>query len=397
MEFLINNKPFEEWTIEEINYLIANSDTYRENEYIDYKRTFDFLECTDKNAKSNRKQEFCNDICSFANAESGYLFYGIDEEKGEPNSIIGITITDKDRFELDRRNDLNNIQPVIPSVKFSFIQIDNNYKYIVVIYIEKGNYGPYVARSQDESYKFYIRSGNKKRMMSYKEIEQMFKNSSLLSKDISCFVNNRVDKYMNEYKYNDKPFILVHIIPSNFMDRFDGGRLYKKYKSNEIGFSGEFNSFCIGEPVPFVDGLYFSNVFMKEQSSKSTRFFNNGIAELCLESDEYEPLYYDEQGHNRLCSKAIYNEIIKFSMAYVHIYNQFTVSNNLFFSISIINMNGVVTQKNLRSYSIIHDNRIVCDPISLNNADDMSEVKELEDNLKLIFLLACGITPTENE
>lgn len=43
----INNKLLKDWTEEELLTLIQN-ESFRENQYLDYKQTFEFIENTDK-------------------------------------------------------------------------------------------------------------------------------------------------------------------------------------------------------------------------------------------------------------------------------------------------------------------------------------------------------------
>ena len=117
----INNKEFKDWIYNDLEVLLGN-DVYRENSVIDYKISFSQLECTDKNLRRKKQIEFRNDVCSFANAEGGYLFYGISEDAGMAGMLIGITLTNPDRFELDRRNELQAIQPLVPEVEFSFVR-----------------------------------------------------------------------------------------------------------------------------------------------------------------------------------------------------------------------------------------------------------------------------------
>ena len=87
----INNKSFLECTAEDLQVLIDNPD-FRENEYIDYKKNFAFLEFPKdkKELIANKILEFKNDICSFANAEGGYLVFGISDENGCAKEIVGI-------------------------------------------------------------------------------------------------------------------------------------------------------------------------------------------------------------------------------------------------------------------------------------------------------------------
>lgn len=132
---------FKEWTVDDLRSLINNED-FRENQFIDYKRTFDFLEAVDKLQKVKGKNEFRNDVCSFANADGGNLIFGISEKNGIASSIVPILIKNIDSFELDLRNILLSIQPSTPNVEFNFITADDGY--VVVVHIEKGFFKPYM-------------------------------------------------------------------------------------------------------------------------------------------------------------------------------------------------------------------------------------------------------------
>ena len=113
----INNKEFGEWTADDLQVLL-NDDAYRENNFIDYK--VNFAPLVDKCNKREKQAEFRNDVCSFANADGGYIFYGIGETSGVASILAGISIPNIDRFELDRRNELQAIRPTVPDVAFSF-------------------------------------------------------------------------------------------------------------------------------------------------------------------------------------------------------------------------------------------------------------------------------------
>lgn len=152
MELFLNGKPFDRWTISDLQVLVDNPEDYRENEFIDYKKDFALLKIpTNKpDLREKEKQEFCNDICSFANAEAGYIFWGIPEDHGEPKELRGISIPDNntDKFELDRRNEFSRIQPASPDVQFKFIQVSED-KCIVIAHIKKGIYAPYTCKEPD--------------------------------------------------------------------------------------------------------------------------------------------------------------------------------------------------------------------------------------------------------
>lgn len=205
----INNKEFREWTADDLQVLL-NNDAYRENNFIDYK--VNFAPLLDKNNKKEKQAEFRNDVCSFANADGGYIFFGIGESSGAASILAGISIPNIDRFELDRRNELQAIRPTVPEVAFSFIPLQDD-KYVVVLHIQRGLYKPYITEEPEGQFHFYIRHGNKKQAMSYTEIRNGFLNAAMLSEDIKSFRKERLEEHITEMK---KPFALVQVIPATF-------------------------------------------------------------------------------------------------------------------------------------------------------------------------------------
>lgn len=48
-----------------------------------------FAPLLDKNNKKEKQAEFRNDVCSFANSDGGYIFYGIGETSGVALYALG--------------------------------------------------------------------------------------------------------------------------------------------------------------------------------------------------------------------------------------------------------------------------------------------------------------------
>lgn len=216
----INNKSFLECDEEDLKLLIENPD-YRENEYIDYKKNFSFLEIKDKKEFIIQKKcEFKSDVCAFANAEGGYLIFGISDDNGCASELCGINILndDTDKFELDRRNDLMGIQPRIPYLKFHFIKLENG-KFIIIIYIKHDNFAPYLHIENEKNHQVFRRTGNKKATMTYTELRNMFNQSLSLDKEIYKYRKERIEYYSEQSENkNDifSRFLLLHIIPETF-------------------------------------------------------------------------------------------------------------------------------------------------------------------------------------
>ena len=280
----INDKEFKDWTEGDLQEIIEN-DVYRENEFWDYKQTFAVLECQDKESKRKKQNEFRHDICSFANAEGGYLIVGVMEEAGVPTEINGIGISNTDKFELDRRNELSGILPVVPKVEFSFIKLLNG-NYVVVIRIYRGMYKPYLYRENEDNYRFYVRRGNRKQAMSYMEIRDDFLHSNLLSEEIKRFRKERLLSYIEEYP--NTPFAIVQVIPADFVNVDAMSLLYNEYKEKNIKFHDIFNGLCYGHIFPNVDGISFPNY--DYDNGIYLQLYNNGISELFYKLDIREKM-----------------------------------------------------------------------------------------------------------
>lgn len=171
---LVNGKSILSCTEDDLTVLLDNED-YRENEYVDYKLNFAFLEMSKGKERDAKKAEFKTDICSFANADGGCIIFGIRDKNGCASVIEGIDIPndDTDHFELARRNDLNGIQPKIPPLQFSFIRLKTG-KYVLVIDVKHDSFCPYVYLEGANNYRIHRRYGNGKRSMTYSKIRQMF-------------------------------------------------------------------------------------------------------------------------------------------------------------------------------------------------------------------------------
>lgn len=217
----INNKSFLECTETDLETLKENPD-FRENEYIDYKKNFAFLEISKGKERDAKISEFRSDVCAFANSEGGYLVFGISDENGCAKEIVGIDISDDntDKFEVDRRNNLNGIYPRTPYLKFHFIKLQDG-KYVVVIYIKHDSFAPYTHIKDENNYLMFKRSGNKKITMTYAEMKNMFNQSLSLDKEIRNYRIERIDYYRSQAETEQSiysRFLLFHIIPETFLD-----------------------------------------------------------------------------------------------------------------------------------------------------------------------------------
>lgn len=383
----INNKEFREWTADDLQVLL-NNDAYRENNFIDYK--VNFAPLIDKDKKREKQAEFRNDVCSFANADGGYIFFGIGESSGAASILAGISIPNIDRFELDRRNELQAIRPTVPEVDFSFIPIQDG-KYVVVLYIQRGLYKPYITEEPEGQFHFYIRHGNKKQAMSYTEIRNGFLNAAMLSEDIKSFRKERLEEHITEMK---KPFALVQVIPATF--RSDYVPMYDMYREGKLDFDNLFNGMIRDRAVPNVDGVYFPD-YSKLRDFEKLQIFNNGTVELKIDFEIRE-----QNSKSQQLKTERYLIIFDFVEELKNlIYGTSTMYRKLGRSTAMYVCVTIVGCKDLWNYTAnvygantptkVDRNQIVCMPIEIRNIQDDQQVREGIENCIRMTKYSLGI------
>ena len=383
----INNKEFGEWTADDLQVLL-NNDAYRENNFIDYK--VNFAPLVDKCSKREKQAEFRNDVCSFANADGGYIFYGIGESSGAASILAGISIPNIDRFELDRRNELQAIRPTVPEVDFSFIPIQDG-KYVVVLYIQRGLYKPYITEEPEGQFHFYIRHGNKKQAMSYTEIRNGFLNAAMLSEDIKSFRKERLEEHITEMK---KPFALVQVIPATF--RSDYVPMYDMYREGKLDFDNLFNGMIRDRAVPNVDGVYFPD-YSELRDFEKLQIFNNGTVELKIDFEIREQNSKSQQlkTERYLIIFDFVEELKKLIYGTSTMYQKLGRSTAMYVRVTIVGCkdlwNYTANAYGANTPTKVDRNQIVCMPIEIRNIQDDQQVREGIENCIRMTKYSLGI------
>jgi len=377
----INNKEFKDWVEEDLQEIIEN-DAYRENDFIDYKETFAVLECSDKETKRRKQNEFRHDICSFANADGGYLILGLKEEAGVPSEINGITVGNTDKFELDRRNEMSGILPVVPNVEFSYIKLSDG-NYVIVVKISRGVHKPYLYKENEGDYKFFVRRGNRKQAMSYMEIRDNFLHSNLLSEEVKSFRKERLVSYIEENP--DTPFAIVQVIPENFLNDTAITILYNDYKDKNINFHDLFNGLCYGHIVPNVDGICFPNYHT--DYGVFLQLFNNGITELFYKMDIRE-----RQGEKWLWTPGILKKMSDLVEDTKELYALQERHAAAYVCVTISGCKGLWSDEDFRTdyFGKVDRNEINCMPIEIHDITDNEMVDEAINNCKMIINYSLG-------
>ena len=379
----INNKSFKEWTADDVRNLINNED-FRENQFIDYKLTFDFLEATDKSQKTKGKDEFRNDICSFANADGGYLFFGISERNGVATKIVPILIKNIDSFELGLRNILLSIQPSTPNVEFGFIPVDDGY--VVVVHIEKSFLKPYLTVENQTTFRFFIRHGNRKDAMSYSEISNSFLHLASLSEEIKRF---RAERLLELLEDSTAMFGVIQIIPATFTNPADCISIFDFWKLGKLPLSVQLNNHIRGKMLPNVDGVWFPS----EDGLRDfeiLRIFNNGIVE--LKQNLCTQAY---RGEEYLFSLDFFNAIEEIIEGTAEIYKALDRHSTVYVCTSIIGCKGYWNYDEdsfgRLAASKVDRDRIVCSPLEIRDILDLKNVKEMIEECKKMTRYALGM------
>ena len=386
---LINGKTVDKLTEDDLNFIIDNDD-YIENQYIDYKEIFSFWD--EELPKEQRKQEiieFKKDVCSFANAEGGYIIVGISDKNGLPDEIIGIDVRggNKDKFERDIKEKLANIQPKIPSVKVHFVELENG-KYIVIIEIIVDSFAPYVYNSGNDTFDFVCRYGNGKRRMSYNQVMRMFNQSLIMKKEIEAFRQSRVQHYSNS---KETPlYCRMYVISQDFFDVSLHKKVYIMYRKNHSLISCPSGFSFIS---PNIDGVKF--LPYRDGYGKDAYIFNNGICELNI--DLHDENYLSESNNRWYFSGiAVWNdELFQHIIYSVNHLLKLGYSKKAYLCFDLACYEGAITDYGDFFNSRIDRNQIMSSVIEVADISNKEVLNEAIKNLNYEYFMALGIRHDE--
>lgn len=382
----INGKSFLECSAGDLDVLIDNPD-FRENEYLDYKENLAFLEMQKGKEREEKISEFRSDVCAFANADGGYLIIGIKDHNGCASEICGIDIKDDntDAFELDRTNNLNPVQPRMPSMQYNFVKLPSG-KYIVIIYVKHDGFAPYLFLEDQKNYRIYKRVGNGKRAVGYAELKNMFNQSLSLDREIYQYRKERV-QYFQIYQI---PFLLVHIIPDTFIDSSYNTNLAVIEQLKGIHFAKIFDEVnYVPHSTPCVDGLRFynpNNIVQDAHHWKCDCYLHNsGVAE-CL--------YGLNDGHitKEIRLGDLWFIIQSLIKRYIDVLAKIIQTNRIFICVSIIGCKNYISQKMRYGYQGVIDRDVVlCSPIPIEPLTDDQQVEIQIKRLYIELVTSIGV------
>lgn len=221
----------------------------------------------------------------------------------------------------------------------------------------------------------------------------MFNQSLSIENEVRVYRQNRIDFYRNQedtedYRYSK--FLLFHIIPDTFNDSTYRKNLFFLQRQNpNLKFSSIFDGTgCDFRMQPNVDGIrYPGNNYGME-----CLLNNSCIAECffplyeCLDATDRFPNGY-------FPSEYIWNKLEPVIRQYTSIMKNLLESKRVFIGISILGCKNVASENHYETFfpGSIDRNTIICNPITIENIDDVNEIEASLKWLQIEYSLALGI------
>jgi hypothetical protein len=273
-------KKLEEMDEDFLNELIENR--VSESRTVDYKKGLRPRNPTNF-AKGLDADELCIDIVQFANTIGGYLFVGIDEEKGIPTKIIGIDCPNFDRLKQHIEACVKKIEPYFSAFKLHLIPLESG-KSVIVIRVERSWKAPHRAAG-----KFYYRTNSGHEIMSVDQIRDAVVSSAGLESQFRTFRRVRTLKLLPNPKsrLNRGMRVAVHIVPlvgasgSTIVDVVNN--IQTLTNSNLPGYSRGYVSMN-------VDGCCWNSNDFSSPLDAYYQWFRNGCCELVWTIQGQEPI-----------------------------------------------------------------------------------------------------------
>jgi hypothetical protein len=182
------------------------ADQVRENMLLEYKRQLSI-------GSTGEKKEFLSDVSAFANSKGGYLIIGIEEAKGVPKVLSGITIANPDEERARLENLIRSgIDPRIPGLEIAIVSLANG-KHAIVIHIPQSWAKPHMVSLSGS--RFYIRGSGGKQPLDVREIRAAFELSGSARERVRDFRAERLTMIIagQEPFPLDAPKTALHLIP----------------------------------------------------------------------------------------------------------------------------------------------------------------------------------------
>jgi hypothetical protein len=242
------------------------------------------------------REEFLNDISSFANASGGHIFYGaaaglekrvVDETKGwlEQTAIMGIA-------------------PRIPGLRFKTLELPND-RIMLAVRIPKTWVGPHMVVLRQAN-RFFSRSSTGRCLLDVGGLRSAFALNESFSEKVRAFRLERINAILNRtltVRLSESPKTVLHVLPVvSFQPgfRIDFGRI----DSGETKMPNPMAARGVLTHYNFDGLITFSS--MEKYAYSYVQLFRNG----CLEAVE-SVLLEPRDGRKVFSGASVEKEIIR--------------------------------------------------------------------------------------
>ena len=367
------DKKIELIEISDLQQLIDNS--VSESKYIEYKRDL-------KINTGDERKEFLADVSSFANANGGYILFGIEEDSVTklPNSLCPFDYKNDDELIRQIESMLqDSISPRIPDIQIRLLEAEHG-KGILLIQIEPSYMSPHrvIHKGHD---KFYTRNSKGKYPMDIDELRQAFTYADKLNQQIETYKLDRCSAIAaNRYSLlrDDYPIFIIQSIP---LSAFRNKNILS-VKQIELAVS-KFKNFNAYYEQIVIDGIMFKDA---DQKKSFVHYKTNGILEKCT-SRYFNPNF---NGKKFIYGKAFIESVIEEMNSMLEYYKRIDISTPIVLSCSIMNGLGYSISEYDDEYGEIDRDALLIPDVIINDSSVPAEII-----LKPVFDAiwnACGYT-----
>ena len=334
----------------------------------------------------DQKQEFLNNVSSFANADGGYLIYGIRENKqdaGMPVEVCGLKGDNPGRKTVDMENIIfTGIEPRLRGVTiFPVLLPSHENRTAIILHIPKSFAAPHMVKS---SGRFYSRNSIGKFPLDVAQLRNAFELGGTIAERIKSFRVERLGKIsageetpvpLDEHE----PKIVLHMIPFNAFatsETFDLKPLYDGIKGQLYHPLTVWDDITNGYIRFNIDGLV-RYIQWKTPLSPSayTQIFRNGVIETVDMSLLGINAFNVNNFHSNVVPTSFSGEryerrLLECIKRFIEVQKFLGVDQPFFLMVSLLNVNGYrIGYGQLEYTDVIDRNNLIIPEIIIEDFD----------------------------
>jgi hypothetical protein len=230
--------------------------------------------------------EFVADVTAFANAEGGYIFYGIAEnsETHLASAVLGLPAADVANEQTRMENVLRDqVRPRLPLYRLRAVDVGDE-KSVLVLWVGRSHLAPH---QNAYNWQVFIRNSAGKNAMEISELADMITRRESLPSRIRQYRQNRVNLIRSTPEEMPNPVarekkLVVHYIPEESFGRYD---VVDVGQFNNPAFRGNIIVPPLRNPLGIsyranIDGFMYMNGIAEAANQWYVQFFNDATVEV---------------------------------------------------------------------------------------------------------------------